>query len=116
MQEFALNDKQTLHINSFVPSVVDLAGIPLQNTDGTPVTPDQVTVAWSSDHPEITDLTGIAADGKSGDIGSTTPGRAILTAALAYPDGSTKSVQYGLTIGFSAPGEPTIDASVVDEQ
>lgn len=115
MQEFAINDKQTLHINSYVPSVIDAAGFQLKNTDGSDVTPDQVSVAWSSDQPGVSDLTLLAADGKSGDIGSTAPGKAILTAALTYPDGSVKSVQYGLTVGFSAPGEPTIDATVIEE-
>jgi hypothetical protein len=115
MQEFAFNDKETLHINSYVPSVVDQAGFQLKNADGSDVTADQVSVGWGTDNPGVADISGLAADGKSGDIGSTAPGRAILTATMTYPDGSTKTVNYGLTVGFSAPGEPTVDAAVVPE-
>ena len=113
MQEFAINDKETLHVEGYTPSVVDLAGFNFKNADGSDVTPDQVGVAWGTDNPGVADLSGMGATG--GDVGSTAPGRAVLTATLTYPDGSTKAVSYGLTVGFSAAGEPTMTVTVVPE-
>lgn len=119
MQQFAANDNQTIQLRGFTPSVVDLGGVPLQNTDGSPVTADQVITTWSSDTPGVADVRATDKDGNAivngTDVVTPAPGTATISAAMTYPDGSTKVVQYGVTVGFSAPSEPTVIATVVDE-
>lgn len=115
MQEYATNDAQQLSISNFAPSVKTKGGNTFKNADGSDLTPDQLTVSWSTDKPEVSQLD-MAADGRSGKIKSGTAGRAIVSAAVAgYPDGSTKSWSFGHTVGFSEAGEPTIDVVIEDE-
>jgi hypothetical protein len=112
MQEFSGNDKQTLQIRGFTPSVVDQAGFNFKNADGSDVTPDQIPVSWKSNDEAIA---GVSVVDGGIDVSSTAPGHAILSASMAYPDGSTKVSEYGVTWGFSAPGEPSFTSSIVDE-
>lgn len=127
MLEKAINDGQSLVISKLVPAVKDKAGAQFTKDDGAgnqvPLTPDDVPVSWETSDPAIVPLTGLAADGKSGKFISGDPsdpahlGRSQLTARIGpYPDGSMVQFQFGLTVGFSAPGDPEFETTVEDEQ
>ena len=115
MQEFSANNRQTIFLDGWTPAVTDLDGQPFKNTDGTPVTVEQLLagVTFSSDDDTIADVPELV-DGNL-KIGSDQVGHTVVNAAIPYPDGSVKNVHYGVTVGNSAPGEPTFTARVEDE-
>ena len=115
MQEYSINDAQKLTVSDFTPSVVSRGGNPFTKADGSALEPADLPVAWSTDNGTVAQLA-FDPDGRNGKVGSGAPGRAIVTADIGpYPDGSTAKWQFGLTVGFSEPGDPTV-AVVVEQE